>query len=109
MFSAAVPAILITGLVAVALGSPLHLTARSLITSLVLPNQVGVLYTSLAVVQSVGILIAGPLLANTFRWGMRLGDTWLGLPFLAASVMYLLAFLLISGVNLSRTPQMHSL
>lgn len=42
MFSAPAPAILITGLVAVALGSPPHLTARSLITSLVLPNQVGV-------------------------------------------------------------------
>ncbi|KUL91414.1 hypothetical protein ZTR_01496 [Talaromyces verruculosus] len=109
MFSAPAPAILIIGLVAVALGSPLHLTARSLITSLVLPNQVGVLYTSLAVVQSVGILIAGPLLANTFRWGMKLGDTWLGLPFLAAAVMYLLSFLLISVVNLSRRPLMHSI
>lgn len=105
MFAAPAPTILIIGLVAVALGSPLHLTARSLITSLVLPNQVGVLYTSLAVVQSVGILIAGPLLANTFRWGMKLGDTWLGLPFLAASVMFLLSFLLISGVNLSRRPR----
>ncbi|OKL60951.1 hypothetical protein UA08_03240 [Talaromyces atroroseus] len=109
MFFAPVPAILIAGLVAVALGSPLHLTARSSLTSLILPNQVGVLYTSLAVVQSVGILMAGPLLANTFRWGMKLGNTWLGLPFLAASVMYLLAFLLISGVNLSRRPQIHSL
>ncbi|RAO65443.1 uncharacterized protein BHQ10_001455 [Talaromyces amestolkiae] len=108
MFSAPSPAILIIGLVAVALGSPLPLTARSLITSLVLPNQVGVLYTSLAVVQSVGILIAGPLLANTFRWGMKLGDTWLGLPFLAASGMFLLSFLLISSVNLSRRPRVHS-
>lgn len=97
------------GLMAVALGSPIHLTARSLITSLVLPDQVGVLYTSLAVVQSVGILIAGPLFANTFRWGMKLGETWLGLPFFAASVMYLLAFLLINGVDLSRRPQIDSI
>lgn len=109
MFSAPAPAILMIGLMAVALGSPIHLTARSLITSLVLPDQVGVLYTSLAVVQSVGILIAGPLFANTFRWGMKLGETWLGLPFFAASVMYLLAFLLINGVDLSRRPQIDSI
>jgi hypothetical protein len=42
MLSTPAPAILITGLVAVALGSPPHLSARSLITFLALPNQVGV-------------------------------------------------------------------
>ena len=81
MCLAPTPVILIIGIVAFALGSPFYLTARSLVTSLVLPDQVGVLYTSLAVVQSLGSLIAGPLLANTFRWGMKSGDAWLGLVF----------------------------
>ncbi|EED14011.1 hypothetical protein TSTA_102410 [Talaromyces stipitatus ATCC 10500] len=99
------PAILIIGLVVAALGTPVHLIARSLVTSLVLPDQVSVLYTAIAVVESVGILLAKPFLANTFQWGMKLGDTWLGLPFLAASVISLLAFLLICGVDLSRKRQ----
>jgi hypothetical protein len=105
IFLAPAPAVLIIGLVIVALGSPLHLTARGLITSLVLPNQIGILYTSLAAVQSIGALVAGPLLATTFRMGMGLGDAWLGLPFLAASAMYCLGLLCICTVRLPQVPQ----
>lgn len=104
MFLAPTPAVLIVGIAAYALGSPLYIAARSLVTFLVLPNQIGVLYTFLATIQSLGMLVAGPLLAYVFRWGMQLGDPWLGLPFLAASVMYLAVLLLICAVNLSRIP-----
>jgi hypothetical protein len=103
IFLAPTPAIVIVGIVMAALGSPLSLTARGLITSLVLPNQVGILYTSLAVVQSIGSLIAGPFLAITFRIGMDLGDAWLGLPFPIASVLHFSSLLFICGVNLSQT------
>lgn len=102
MFLAPTPAVLIVGIAAFAMGSPLYIAARSLVTSLVLPNETGVLYTSLATIQSIGMLVAGPLLAYVFRWGMQLGEGWLGLPFLVASVMYLAALLLICAVDLSR-------
>jgi MFS family permease len=100
MFLAPVPAILILGLVIFALGSTFHLTARSLVTSLVVSDHVATLYSAIAVVTSGGMLVAGPLLANTYRWGMQLGENWIGLPFLVAASLYLLALLAISFVKL---------
>jgi hypothetical protein len=100
MFLATVPAILILGLVIFALGSAFHITARSLVTSLVASNHVATLYAAIAAVGSGGMLVAGPLLANTYRWGMQLGQNWIGLPFLVAAVLYLSALLAISCVRL---------
>src|SRR5947209_4540301 len=61
------------GVIIFALGSSFYLTARSLVTSLVLPTHVGTLYTAIAVMTGAGTLIAGPGLAEAFRWGIRIG------------------------------------
>ncbi|KAI9829497.1 MAG: hypothetical protein M1819_006317 [Sarea resinae] len=99
--AAAIPS-LVSGLVFLALGSALTPIARSLATSLVLPVHVGTLYAATGLARSVGTLIAGPILANTFRWGMSLGHAWLGLPYIAAAILYLFAFVAVSCVRLSR-------
>lgn len=60
----------ISGLVLVSLGSAFVVTARSLATALVQPDQVGRLYSAAAVVQSIGTLIAEPWTAISAGWGL---------------------------------------
>ncbi|KAJ5915558.1 MFS general substrate transporter [Penicillium verhagenii] len=83
-------AILITGIVFVALGAPFAVSCRSFVTSLIRPDQMGTLYSSASAVTSIGMMIAGPLLAYAFRLGLHLGPAWLGLPFTLAGAIYLL-------------------
>lgn len=85
------PVLLILGLVILSLGSTFMITTRSLVTSLVSPNQVGTLYSAIGVSQAIGIFVAGPLFAYLFRLGMHLGDAWMGMPFLQAALFFVVA------------------
>lgn len=40
----------------------------------------------ISTLEAVGILIAGPLLAISFRIGMQGGGAWLGLPYIVAGL-----------------------
>ncbi|KAJ6031687.1 hypothetical protein N7540_002419 [Penicillium herquei] len=84
-------ALLIFGLVIVAMGGAFGVNTRSLATALVLPDHVGTLYSTFAISQSMGVCIAGPLFAYLFKWGMHLGNAWLGLPFLQAGLFFAVA------------------
>ena len=46
------------------------------------PTMVGTLYTTLSMMDTLGSLLAGPSIAAAFKWGMRLGGVWLGLPYM---------------------------
>lgn len=100
IFLAASPPVFIVGFVIRALGASFQITARSLITSMVSQNLVGTVYTAIAAVTSVGMLIAGPLMAYAFRWGMQLDQFWLGMPFLVAAGLYGVSLILISFTKL---------
>lgn len=91
VFLAPTPAILMSGQVLLAIGSAFVVTTRSLVTSLVLPEHVGTLYSAIAIAQGLGIIFSGSLLTNLFRLGMHLGNDWLGLPFLMAGVFFAFA------------------
>ncbi|RAH84630.1 hypothetical protein BO86DRAFT_228083 [Aspergillus japonicus CBS 114.51] len=69
------------------------------LTALVEPRSPSTVYTLIGVVSSVGMLIAGPLLAGMFHLGMVLGDVWVGLLFLVAAGFYALALAGISAVR----------
>lgn len=71
-------------------------------TTLVAESQIGTLNTTIALVQGIGSMIAGPLLASAFREGMTLGGTWMGLPYMMGAILFLLAGLAASSV---RTPR----
>lgn len=77
----------IAGLTVCALGSSFQVPARSLITGLVEQNQLGTVYTGIAVVTSCGMIVAGPLLAYSFKWGMLLDGLWLAMPFLVTAIL----------------------
>ncbi|KAK5994612.1 MFS efflux pump atnC-like protein [Cladobotryum mycophilum] len=60
---------------------------RSVATALVHKDQVARLHAAMCLVDNVGTLVSGPLLAETYTLGLRLGDGWIALPFIAATVL----------------------
>ncbi|PWY81907.1 MFS general substrate transporter [Aspergillus heteromorphus CBS 117.55] len=68
-------------------GSGFATFARSLLSSLIDPTMMGALYSTLALMDTLGSLLAGPMMAWAFRWGMQLGGVWLGMPYLVSAVL----------------------
>jgi hypothetical protein len=60
-------------------------------TTLAAESQIGTLNTTIALVQGIGGIVAGPLLASTFRYGMASDGIWLGLPYMVSVALFLLA------------------
>jgi len=52
------------------------------------PDEVSRLYAVLAVIETVGTLLYGPLLSKAFGWGMRLGGWWEGMVFLVCGGLF---------------------
>ncbi|KAI1851664.1 hypothetical protein JX266_003126 [Neoarthrinium moseri] len=76
------------GVAVFALGSGFAPAARSLATALVHPDEAGTLYSALGLMQSLGGLVAGPMLAGSFRWGLNHGREWTGVPFLLVAGLF---------------------
>lgn len=98
--AAPVVPLLALGIVIVALGSGFSPAARSLATTFVHQNEAGLLYSALAIMQSTGELIAGPLLALSFHWAFRLGHEWTGIPFAIVAGLFWCAFIAMAFVRL---------
>lgn len=88
---AAQPALLIFGLLVYNLGTGYSAAIRSVAIHIVggqsSPN-IGKLMSLFAISESIGVMIGGPLLNELFKWGMDLGQAWLGLPFLGAGMAF---------------------
>lgn len=76
------------GIAITALGSGLPPLCRSLITSFVDKQHTTQLYTLIGIVEAVGGLYAGPVLAWCLSKGMELGGGWLGLPYFLAGWLH---------------------
>lgn len=88
------------GIVIFALGSGFSPATRSLVTTFCKQDEAGLLYSALAITQSIGGLVAGPLLALSFRWGLSLGHEWTGIPFALVAGLFGCGFLAVSFVRL---------
>lgn len=42
-----------------------------------------------------GFISAAPVMAASFKWGMKLGDFWMGMPFLVAFGSFMVGSLLL--------------
>ncbi|KAI6403203.1 hypothetical protein MCOR23_003579 [Pyricularia oryzae] len=84
------------GLPCYTLGSGFGLFARSLLSSLVEKDMVGTLYTTLSIMDTLGSLLAGPVVAGIFGWSMRLDGVWKGMPYLVSFVLCGLASVALS-------------
>lgn len=99
-FAPGVPLVAL-GIIIFALGSGFAPAARSLATSFVRQDEAGLLYTALALAQTIGGLTAGPLLAFSFEWSLNnLGHEWTGIPFAIVAGLFACGFLAMSFVRL---------
>jgi hypothetical protein len=48
-------------------------------------NNLGSMYSVVAMIMAIGQAIAGPFLSQTFSWGLQLGGPWVGLPFFTSA------------------------
>ncbi|POR33116.1 MFS general substrate transporter [Tolypocladium paradoxum] len=96
--------IVIVGLVTYTLGSGFGSFARSLVSSLVEPHMIGTLFTTLAMMDTTGSLLAGPMVAGSFSWSMRLSGIWRGMPYIFSFILCALATLALARVRLSVQP-----
>lgn len=91
---------LMFGIILNGLGSSYDLTARNILTSLVSQAHVAQVYSTMSVVVTLGILLANPLLAASFKWGMSLGGAWQGLPYHVAGLFAFLSLIVTMFVKL---------
>lgn len=93
-------ALVALGIVIFALGSGFSPAARSLATTFVHQDEAGLLYSALAIMQTAGGLIAGPLLALSFRWGLSLGPEWSGISFTLVASLFVCGFIAIFFIRM---------
>jgi len=58
------------------------------------------LFATIAIMEALGVLLSGSLLSLAFRWGMKLGDAWLGVPFLLCGILFALIMIITFTVSL---------
>ncbi|KAI1676176.1 MFS general substrate transporter [Pyrenophora tritici-repentis] len=97
------PALLVLGLLAYNMGSGYNAAMRS-ISIHVIGGQsspdIGKLMSTIAMAESLGSMIGGPLLNELFQLGIGFGDVWLGLPFLGSAVIFLSMTFVTFSINM---------
>jgi hypothetical protein len=73
---------------------------RGLLALVVESSHLGVVFNAAGILESFGALVAGPLLAISFRVGLRLGGVWVGLQFLTAAGLFAIATLVLFTLRL---------
>ncbi|KAF5593540.1 major facilitator superfamily transporter [Fusarium subglutinans] len=82
------------------LGNGFSSALRSLLTTMVHPDHLSLLFTAIAVFEGISTIGASPLLGLSFSVGLDIGGMAVSLPFFVASVLYTLAaVLLVSGMS----------
>jgi hypothetical protein len=69
--------------------------------------MVGTLFTTLSIMDTLGSLLAGPVIAKTFSWSMRLDGIWKGMPYVISFIVCGLASLALSQAGLGDLPAQH--
>lgn len=93
-------ATMVFGLVVYCLGNGYNLILRSLLADLVAPTHRGVLFNTVSMLENIGAVIASPLLAASFRAGLRLDGFWTGLPYFVAAGLFSTALVGLAVVRL---------
>jgi hypothetical protein len=93
--------LMISCLIVQTLGAGFVFVARSLITTMIQREQTARLYVIIEILEAVGMIIAGPTIAAFFKWGLELGGSWIGLPWIVASGLF---FLTATAVSIYKMP-----
>ncbi|KAF4828414.1 MFS efflux pump atnC [Colletotrichum tropicale] len=97
--------VVVVGLAFYTLGNGFSSFARSLLSSLVEKDMVGTLFTTLSMMDTLGSLLAGPIVARTFSWSMRLDGIWKGMPYVMSFATCGLASLALSRAGHADLPE----
>jgi hypothetical protein len=62
-------------------------------------SDIGRLYTLISVMEGTGSLVAGLKMAWAFRTGLNLGQTWFGLPFELAVILFALVLVTVFNIR----------
>jgi hypothetical protein len=63
-------------------------SAMLFLTSRVEKDKVGILYSIIAVIMTIGGIIGGPIFGWSFSLGLKFSGSYLGLPFFIAASIY---------------------
>jgi hypothetical protein len=88
---AAFPPFLIIGLLVYNLGTGYNASMRSTAVHLAggaSSPDLGRLFAVIAIMENFGTMLAGPLLAGLFEWGIELGEPWIGLPYIVSALIF---------------------
>ncbi|KAF4511925.1 hypothetical protein G6O67_001122 [Ophiocordyceps sinensis] len=92
--------LLIASIMVYALGYGYSPAMRSLLTLVAGHDNIGTLFTAMSVLETAGTLLAGPLMAATFRLGLAWGEFWIGLPFVSVGAIMTCAAVIVFGIRL---------
>ncbi|KAJ3496587.1 hypothetical protein NLG97_g2554 [Lecanicillium saksenae] len=93
--SASTSAVMLAFLSFMSLSKGHEFIMRSLLAQAAGEANVGVVYTTNSVLETVGMAVAGPLMAAAFRRGLEWGGVMIGFPFFVASVVLFLGSCLV--------------
>lgn len=86
-------------LVVFSLGTGYTYLIRGLMTSLVGAKDLGLLYASVSVVETISLLFGMPSFSYLFKFGMHWGGGWIGLPYYVGGLILVGAGILVAGVR----------
>ncbi|KAK1506480.1 [Colletotrichum costaricense] len=81
------PWFLITALIIFSMGTVYTNICRAILNAVVEPHTIGTLNTAITWVEQVSLLISAPVISGLLKAGNSAGGIWLGLPYMAATVM----------------------
>jgi hypothetical protein len=87
------------GLAIVCFGFPYGFILRGLLSELVDGKHHGLLFASVGLLESLGLVLARPLMDVIFRGGANLGGVWAGLPFLTATFFFALVVIVLRFIR----------
>ena len=100
---APVAAVAVIGIVVLALGTGQDSLTRSMATDMVHASDLSTMYSAITMLRAIGGSIGGPMYAWLYTAALRhKGDGWLGLPYLMAGALFVVALGLLMVV---RDPQ----
>ncbi|KAH8696757.1 major facilitator superfamily domain-containing protein [Talaromyces proteolyticus] len=94
------------GIIVSSSGMAIITILRSLVTDLVQPQDITIVYCLMSMVMRIGSGIAGPIFAWGFGFGMRLGQKWTNLPFLLAAIVFMAGTIVLSSIP--KTPRLRT-
>ncbi|EHK50585.1 hypothetical protein TRIATDRAFT_279898 [Trichoderma atroviride IMI 206040] len=91
--------LMLVGLIFLCFGFPFGLILRGLLSELVDGQHYGLLFGSVALMENLGGALGRPLMELCFKRGANFGGVWTGLPFLVATLFFVLAAILLRYVR----------